>query len=107
MVFLDVVYNHFGPKGNSLGLYAPHFFTDRHKTPWGAAIDYANPWVREYFIHNALYWLAEYRFDGLRFDAVHAIHDASAKHVLLELSERVRKEIAGNRHIHLILENDA
>ena len=107
MVILDVVYNHFGPKGNYLGLYAPQFFTERHKTPWGAAIDFSHPSVREYFIHNALYWLTEYRFDGLRFDAVHAIHDDSPKHMLSELSERVRGEIGGDRHVHLILENDA
>jgi malto-oligosyltrehalose trehalohydrolase len=110
MVFLDVVYNHFGPKGNYLGLYAPQFFTERYKTPWGAAINFGGEgsrWVREYFINNALYWLAEYRFDGLRFDAVHAIHDDSPKHVLTEICERARAAAGGDRHIHLILENDA
>jgi malto-oligosyltrehalose trehalohydrolase len=101
MVFLDVVYNHFGPKGNYLGLYAPAFFTERYKTPWGAAINFANDVVRQYFIHNALYWLEEYHFDGLRFDAVHAIYDDSPRHVLDEIRESVpaRK--------HLVLENDA
>jgi 1,4-alpha-glucan branching enzyme len=77
MVFLDVVYNHFGPKGNYLHVYAPQFFTERHKTPWGAAIDFGNEFVRSFFVHNARYWLEEFRFDGLRFDAVHAIHDDS------------------------------
>ena len=105
MVFLDVVYNHFGPKGNYLHLYAPHFFTGRHETPWGAAIDFTQPAVRQYFVQNALYWLDEYRFDGLRFDAVHAIYDDSPKHVLFEISEKVR-EIFGEKK-HLILENDA
>ena len=107
MVLLDVVYNHFGPKGNYLGLYAPQFFTERHKTPWGAAMNFAERWVREYFVHNALYWLTEFRLDGLRFDAVHAIHDDSPKHVLLELAERVRAAVGADRHVHLVLENDA
>src|SRR5487761_1175617 len=74
-VFLDVVYNHFGPEGNYLGLYAPGFFTERHKTPWGAAIDFAAEPVRRFYVENALYWLEEFNFDGLRFDAVHAIFD--------------------------------
>jgi malto-oligosyltrehalose trehalohydrolase len=101
MIFLDVVYNHFGPKGNYLHLYAPQFFTERHQTPWGAAINYANPVVRRYFIENALYWLDEYRFDGLRFDAVHAIFDDSPVHVLDEICAAVPE---GK---HLVLENDA
>jgi maltooligosyltrehalose trehalohydrolase len=107
MMFLDVVYNHFGPDGNYLGQYAPQFFTDRHRTPWGAAIDFAQPPVREFFIHNALYWLNEYRFDGLRLDAVHAILDDSATHVLTELAQRVRAGCGPDRHVHLVLENDA
>jgi maltooligosyltrehalose trehalohydrolase len=101
MVFLDVVYNHFGPKGNYLGLYAPQFFTERYKTPWGAAINFANDVVRQYFIHNALYWLEEYHFDGLRFDAVHAIHDDSPRHIL----EEIRAAVPARKH--LVLENDA
>jgi maltooligosyltrehalose trehalohydrolase len=109
MVFLDVVYNHFGPDGNYLWLYAPQFFTDHHRTPWGQAIDFDGPdsrVVRDYFIHNALYWLEEYHFDGLRLDAVHAIADDSRPHILTELAETVRHEFAGERHIHLVLEND-
>jgi maltooligosyltrehalose trehalohydrolase len=105
MVFLDVVYNHFGPKGNYLHRYAPQFFTERHKTPWGAAIDFTNDLVRQYFMHNVLYWLGEYHFDGLRFDAVHAIIDESPKHVLNEICETVRAVVPGPRH--LVLENDA
>src|SRR6185295_19829436 len=79
-VLLDVVYNHFGPEGNYLHAYAPQFFTDRHRTPWGAALDFDGPEsraVRDFFIHNALYWLEEFHLDGLRLDAVHAIHDGS------------------------------
>ncbi|MDQ3386042.1 MAG: malto-oligosyltrehalose trehalohydrolase [Actinomycetota bacterium] len=107
-VFLDVVYNHFGPDGNYLGLYAPNFFTERHETPWGAAVNVdgeggAN--VREFFVHNALYWILEYGFDGLRLDAVHAIIDDSEKHLLIELAERVR-EATRDRHVHLVLENE-
>jgi len=108
MVFLDVVYNHFGPEGNYLHLYAPQFFTDRHHTPWGQAINFDGPWsrtVRDFFIHNALYWLEEYQLDGLRFDAVHAIKDDSRPHILTELAETVRQSF-GDRFIHLVLEND-
>ncbi|HSR72792.1 MAG TPA: malto-oligosyltrehalose trehalohydrolase [Kiloniellales bacterium] len=110
MVFLDVVYNHFGPSGNYLHLYAESFFTDRYHTPWGKAIDFAGPRsriVREFFIHNALYWLQEYRFDGLRLDAVHAIFDESAPDILDELAARVHATVEPGRHVHLILENDA
>ena len=101
MVLLDVVYNHFGPKGNYLGLYAPQFFDSRHQTPWGAAINFGNEVVRQYFIHNVLYWLEEYHFDGLRFDAVHAIVDHSPRHILDEIRDNVPA------HKHLVLENDA
>ncbi|HEX6296854.1 MAG TPA: malto-oligosyltrehalose trehalohydrolase [Burkholderiales bacterium] len=101
MIFLDVVYNHFGPKGNYLHAYAPQFFTERHKTPWGAAIDFSNPNVRQFFVHNALYWLKEYRFDGLRLDAVHAITDDSATHIL----DEIRACVPLGKH--LVLENDA
>ena len=107
MVFLDVVYNHFGPDGNFLPTYAPAFFTDRHKTPWGAAINYDGPHsrpVREFIIQNALYWVNEFKLDGLRLDAVHAILDDSSLHLLDELAERLRASCA--RTIHLILENE-
>lgn len=106
MVFLDVVYNHFGPEGNYLGRYAPGFFTDRVHTPWGAAIDYSRRTVRDFFIHNALYWLEEYRFDGLRLDAVHAIADRSSPDILEELADVVRERFHGRRFVHLVLEND-
>ncbi len=107
MVYLDVVYNHFGPEGNFLHLYAPDFFTEAYQTPWGAAIDFSMPQVREFFIANALYWLGAYRFDGLRLDAVHAIRDDSTPHILDELAQRVRQDLPEDRHVHLVLENDA
>jgi maltooligosyltrehalose trehalohydrolase len=109
MVFLDVVYNHFGPEGNYLHLYAESFFTNRHQTPWGAAINFDGPesrTVRDFFIHNALYWLEECHFDGLRIDAVHAIRDDSQPGILEELAHKVREELGAERHIHLVLEND-
>ncbi|MDJ0626234.1 MAG: malto-oligosyltrehalose trehalohydrolase [Candidatus Caenarcaniphilales bacterium] len=105
MVFLDVVYNHFGPDGNYLWCYAQEFFSDKHETPWGQAINLQNKTVREFYIQNTLYWLNEFHFDGLRFDAVHALIDDSDKHFLKELAERVRTETFG-RKVHLILENE-
>jgi malto-oligosyltrehalose trehalohydrolase len=106
MVFLDVVYNHFGPEGNYLGRYAPTFFTEA-QTPWGSAIDYRVREVRAFAIENALYWLREYRFDGLRLDAVHAISEPGEISMLHDLS-RAAGELAveTGRHIHLVLEND-
>ena len=108
MVLLDVVYNHFGPDGNYLKSYAPDFFTDRHKTPWGDAVNYDGPSsgpVREFVIQNALYWLEEFHLDGLRLDAVHQIKDDSPVHILTELADRVRAATP-DRHIHLVLENE-
>lgn len=110
MVFLDVVYNHFGPEGNYLYVYARQaFFDDRYQTPWGSAINFSGPGsrtVRDFFVHNALYWLEEYGFDGLRLDAVHAIYDSSRPDILEEIAEAVRRGPARERHIHLVLEND-
>jgi malto-oligosyltrehalose trehalohydrolase len=106
MMLLDVVYNHFGPDGNYLNAYAPQFFTRRFETPWGAAIDFARREVRDFYRYNALYWLDEYRFDGLRFDAVHAIIDESEPHVLEEIADAVRERFDGEREIHLVLENE-
>ena len=108
MVFLDVVYNHFGPEGNYLHAYAPQFFTSRHKTPWGDAINFDGPdsrVVRDFFIHNALYWLEEYHLDGLRLDAVHSIIDESSPNILTELARAVRDRFGAERFIHLVLEN--
>ncbi|MCP5420232.1 MAG: glycogen debranching protein GlgX [Gammaproteobacteria bacterium] len=109
MVFVDVVYNHFGPEGNYLYVYAKRFFSETHHTPWGAAINFDGPGsraVRDFFIHNALYWLEEFHVDGLRLDAVHAILDDSSPDVLEELAETVRQGPGKNRHCHLVLEND-
>jgi maltooligosyltrehalose trehalohydrolase len=109
MVFIDVVYNHFGPAGNYLHAYAETFFTDRHQTPWGAGINFdgtEGATVRDFFVHNALYWLEEFHVDGLRFDAVHAILDDSRPHIIAEIAERVRAALPG-REVHLVLENGA
>ncbi|HEY4171883.1 MAG TPA: malto-oligosyltrehalose trehalohydrolase [Rhodopila sp.] len=102
MMFLDVVYNHFGPDGNYLHAYAPQFFRDDVKTPWGPAIDFRRPQVRDYFTGNVLMWLTEYRFDGLRFDAVHAIQEQDW---VVEMAAIVRSTIDPNRHVHLVLEH--
>jgi len=103
MVFLDVVYNHFGPDGNYLHAYAKDFFREDIKTPWGPAIDFRRPQVRAFFAENALYWLDEFKIDGLRFDAVHAIADPEW---LDEMAAQVRAAIGPSRHVHLVLENE-
>jgi malto-oligosyltrehalose trehalohydrolase len=107
-IFLDAVYNHFGPEGNYLPAIVPDFFSDQYDTPWGAAINFSGPLsrpVRDFVIHNALYWLEEFAFDGLRLDAVHAIHDDGKPDILTELAQTVRRRIT-DREIHLVLEND-
>lgn len=107
-VLLDVVYNHFGPEGNCLPRVAPEFFSKRRHTPWGAAINFdaeRAEMVREFFVQNALYWLREFHLDGLRLDAVHAIRDDSASHIVGEIARRVRQTIVA-RPVHLILENE-
>jgi malto-oligosyltrehalose trehalohydrolase len=106
MIFLDVVYNHLGPDGNYLPLYAPEFFRNDYQTPWGPAIDFRQPAVRSFFTDNALYWLMEYRFDGLRLDAVHAITEQDW---VDEMAAAVRATIEPGRYVHLVLEhhNDA
>ncbi|MDU9393374.1 malto-oligosyltrehalose trehalohydrolase [Pseudomonas sp. zfem002] len=104
MVLLDVVYNHFGPDGNYLQRYARGFFREDRQTPWGAAIDFRRAEVRDFFIENALMWLSDYRFDGLRLDAVHAIDDPG---FLRALSSAVRQHCAEQRHCWLVLENEA
>ena len=105
MVMLDVVYNHFGPEGNYLGRYAPHFFTEA-QTPWGSAIDYRVREVRAFAIENALHWLRDYRFDGLRLDAVNSIVEPGGLSLLHDLSAAAGRLAAETgRHIHLVLEN--
>ncbi len=103
MVTLDVVYNHFGPDGAYLHAYAKPFFREDISTPWGAAIDFRRPEVCDYFTQNALYWLMEYRFDGLRFDAVHAISEES---FLRDLAHTIRATVEPGRHVHLVLEHE-
>ena len=110
MVLLDVVYNHFGPEGNYLPSYAPQFFNPAHQTPWGAAINFDgehNAAVRGFFVHNALYWIEEFHLDGLRMDAVHAIADDSPRHIVQEIAEAIASGPGLERHVHLVLENDA
>jgi maltooligosyltrehalose trehalohydrolase len=107
MMFLDVVYNHFGPEGNYLHRIAPQFFSDEHHTPWGVAIDYRVPEVRAFVIQNSLHWLRDYRFDGLRLDAVHAIVEPGTPNILADLAAAAYElAAASGRHIHLVLEND-
>ncbi|MDH4060123.1 MAG: malto-oligosyltrehalose trehalohydrolase [Aquincola sp.] len=108
MVLLDVVYNHFGPDGNYLHAYAAPMFNPRVQTPWGAAINFDgehSATVREFFIHNALYWIDEYHLDGLRLDAVHAMHDRSPLHFVDELALALRGGPPRGRAVHLVLEN--
>ncbi|MBK5543697.1 malto-oligosyltrehalose trehalohydrolase [Pseudomonas sp. TH04] len=102
-VILDVVYNHFGPDGNYLGQYAKGFFQEAVHTPWGAGIDFDRREVRDFFLDNALMWLLEYRFDGLRLDAVHAIDNPG---FLKQLAHRVRQQVDTGRHVWLVLENE-
>jgi malto-oligosyltrehalose trehalohydrolase len=102
MMFLDVVYNHFGPDGNYLHAYAPQFFRDDVNTPWGPAIDFRRREVRDYFTCNVLMWLNDYRFDGLRFDAVHAIQDQDW---IEEMAAVVRSTVDPDRQVHLVLEH--
>jgi maltooligosyltrehalose trehalohydrolase len=106
MVFLDVVYNHFGPEGNYLPRIAPQFFGEA-QTPWGGAVDYEQPEVRDFAIQNVLHWLKHYRFDGLRFDAVHAIVTPGKPEILTAISKAVGQFAReSGRRIHLVLEND-
>ncbi|GAA4351738.1 malto-oligosyltrehalose trehalohydrolase [Variovorax defluvii] len=110
MVLIDVVYNHFGPEGNYLHAACPPFFNPAHQTPWGAAIHYDGAQartVRDFFVHNALYWVEEFRFDGLRMDAIHAIRDDSPTHIAVEVCHALRDGPGRERHVHVVLENDA
>ncbi|HEU0302613.1 MAG TPA: malto-oligosyltrehalose trehalohydrolase, partial [Longimicrobium sp.] len=106
-VILDVVYNHLGPEGNYLhAVTGGQYFTDRHRTPWGDAIDYGRRPVRELAIQNALHWAHEYHVDGLRMDATHAILDDSPVHLLQELAARVRESLPAGRRFVLIAEDE-
>ncbi len=108
-VFLDVVYNHFGPEGNYLAEFAP-YFTDHYKTPWGMAVNFdgaGSDAVRDFVLDNARMWLEEFHFDGLRLDAVHAIYDLGARHILRAVKE-VAEDVArrAGRLVHIISESD-
>ena len=103
MVFLDVVYNHFGPDGNFVHLYADPFFRDDINTPWGRAIDFRRREVRDFYCENALYWLSEYRVDGLRLDATHSI---VPQDWLIDLAACVQAAFGASRHVHLVLEHE-
>jgi malto-oligosyltrehalose trehalohydrolase len=108
-VLMDVVYNHFGPEGNYLHAYAPQFFDASRHTPWGAAINFDGPSsrvVRDFFVHNALYWVEEFRCDGLRLDAIHAIDDRSSPDIVTEIAAALRDGPGRERQVHLVLEND-
>lgn len=104
-VILDVVYNHMGPEGNYLSQWGP-YFTDKYNTPWGQALNFDDAWcdgVRNYFIKNAIMWLRDYKVDGLRLDAVHAIKDLSARHFLQDLSRAVYKLGREEGHRHFLI----
>jgi maltooligosyltrehalose trehalohydrolase len=110
MVMLDVVYNHFGPDGNYLHLYCPEFFDRTHSTPWGAGINVAGEHcstVRSFLVHNALFWVEEYGFDGLRLDAIHAFRDPSTPDIVHQIATALRDGPGARRHVHLIVENSA
>jgi maltooligosyltrehalose trehalohydrolase len=108
-VLLDVVYNHFGPVGNYANKFGP-YLTDKHKTPWGDAVNLDGPGsdeVRRFFVDNALMWLKDYHCDGLRFDAVHAYIDLSAMNFMEQLSMEVERMSATlGRELYLIAESD-
>jgi maltooligosyltrehalose trehalohydrolase len=107
-VIQDVVYNHLGPAGNYLRDFSRDYFTHRHHTPWGDALNFDGPnshGVREFFINNALYWAHEYHVDGLRLDATHAIIDDSPVHMLQELNQRLRDSLPAGRHFVIMAED--
>jgi malto-oligosyltrehalose trehalohydrolase len=103
-VVLDIVLNHFGPEGNYLPLLSPAFFDADRMTPWGNGIAYEREPVRQYITEAPLYWLTEYRLDGLRFDAIDQIKDTSDRHILEEIAEKIREAIP-HRHVHLTTED--
>src|SRR5258708_13064084 len=110
MVLLDVVYNHFGPEGNYLHAYCPEFFTPAHRAPRGAGINFARAGsrtVRDFFVHNVVYWIEEFRFDGLRLDAIHAMCDSSRPDIVAEIAAAIRAGPGVARQVHLVLENHA
>ena len=106
-VIIDAVYNHFGPDGNYLRDFSTDYFTDHYHTPWGDAVNFDGPnsaWVRKMVLDNARFWLSEYHADGLRLDATHAIHDASPRHILAEITEVAHAAAGPDRGVVLIAE---
>ncbi len=107
-VILDVIYNHLGPEGNYLAEFGP-YFTDRHPTPWGPGINVDGAdaaGVRRHLVENACYWVRDFHVDGLRLDAIHAIADASPRHILTELAAAAREEaMTFGRPLHVIAES--
>lgn len=107
-VVLDLVYNHLGPEGNYLAEFGP-YFTDRYKTPWGSAVNFDGPdagGVRRHFIENARAWVREFHLDAFRLDAIHAIYDASAVHILTAIAEAAREEGRRlGRPLHVVAES--
>ncbi len=105
-VILDVIYNHFGPDGNYLYPFSRSFFTSSKSTPWGDAIDFRKKEVRNYFIDNARHWIMNYKFDGLRFDAIEAIWDETENHIITEICQTLKQEMNGKRELLLTVENN-
>ena len=107
-VILDVVYNHFGPSGNYLTRFSPHYVSKRYDNEWGDAINFddehSGP-VREFFASNAAYWIDEFHFDGLRLDATQSLYDASPRHIVAEIAQRARAAAPG-RTIYITAENE-
>ena len=107
-VILDVVYNHFGPDGNYLGVFSDHYLHRESANDWGDAINFDGPNsspVREFFITNGCYWIEEFHFDGFRFDATESIFDKSEEHILGSVGRAARRA-AGERFIILVAENE-
>ncbi len=104
-VILDVVYNHLGPSGNTLGAFAPAYFRQDRASDWGDAINFASPPVREFYLENAASWISEFHLDGLRFDATQAIYDASEEHIIAAIARRARTA-APERRVWLVAENE-
>lgn len=107
-IILDVVYNHFGPSGNYLRQFSPAFFNTKHINEWGEALNFDGPDAsgpREFFVANACYWIREFHFDGLRFDATQQIYDDSPRHLLADISVAIRAA-ASPRRLYLVAENE-
>jgi maltooligosyltrehalose trehalohydrolase len=107
-VMLDVVYNHIGPDGNCLDRFSDHYFSSRHETEWGKALNFDGEHcapVREFFVANALYWIDEFHLDGLRLDATQSIFDTSRRHIVAELTDRLRA-VPRRRELYIAAENE-